>query len=297
MAEPVIVLPHRPPQRPKPETARPVNQLVRVVVRICEAEGCGKSFNLPMALPQKVCTECIDRQQAAQLETFRAEQAERLPVTIDEKLRSCGLRDVEITARLERIPEELKRKLPAKRVTTLMGGAHHSGLAGFGLAGGQGIGKTMAIAAMLRARTEAILNAALSAIAEIPGAGELPWHTPAGCRWINWPDQANLLKALSTQQGGAQEVERFTRAASGTSLLIIDDLGRERLNRNYDEDYAFGVLDRVVDARSRTAAPILWTSNLSRSGLATRYGAALTSRLLGLAPAIELPRMTDRRLA
>lgn len=271
-----------------------VTALVRMITRTC---ACGADFAIASALPQRTCPACIDREFAQALDQFKAGECIALPTTLEEKLRAAGLRDVELSARLDRIPDGLKKKLPGKYVKPLVGGAHHSGVHGFGLSGGQGIGKTMAMAAMLRARTEALLTAALAAVLEAPAPGAMPWHAGAGFRWVNWPDQANLLKTLSMQRDGAAEVERFARGASTVGLLVVDDLGRERLGKSYDEDYAFGVLDRVIDARSRSALPLLWTSNLSRSGIATRYGAALTSRLLGLAPAVELPALADKRLS
>lgn len=275
--------------------ATPTTALIRIVVQTCRS--CRRDFTLPLPLPQQTCPACIDAERASELEAFRAGLAAAIPTHLEEKLRASGFGPAELRASLDLVPEQLKKRLPARLVRPLVVGASMAEVSGFGISGGQGIGKTMCVAAMMRARTKDLLVRLARELPEVPdGSGLVPWHARAGFLWLNWPETAAVLKGMVMRQNGAQDVEALTRRASTTSILVLDDLGRERLGKHYDEDYSFGVLDRIIDHRSRQIAPVLWTSNLTRSGLATRYGGAMTSRLLGLAPAVELPRLPDIRL-
>jgi DNA replication protein DnaC len=229
---------------------------------------------------------------------WKLAQRQALVSTTDLVLRISGVGDAERTAKLDHVPVALKKFLPRDRVEALLLGAIPP--TGFGLSGGQGSGKTFALAALLQRRTYRALLAILDAATEVPSAAApVAWYARAGFAWLAWPDKAARLKSLAVEDKGSASVEALTRAWSSAPLLVLDDLGRERVAKGgYDEDFAIGVLDRVVDARSRSARPILWTSNLGAAGLASRYGAALTSRLLGNAPAVELPKtLGDLRLS
>lgn len=268
--------------------------------RVCSR--CRRSFEVSEYVRPNVCGSCVDQQNALELTAWQTARLQEIEMIIGQRLSVAGMQDAELGAELERIPVALKRMMPLEFVKALMRGdqlpAGPDDLRGFGIAGNQGAGKTMAMAALMRSRTGNILTQRIAAQREIPAPedGNM-WLLPASFLWVNWPDRAQWLKVTSMQPGGAQIVESFTKQASHTQMLVVDDLGRERLGKNYDEDFAFGVLDRIIDSRSRMGLALLWTSNLPRKGLATRYGAAMTSRLLGMAPAVELGKMPDLRLS
>jgi DNA replication protein DnaC len=268
--------------------------MLGLVTKTCSA--CASAFEVVAVVAPVcvVCPCCVEREACEALEAFRAREAAQAAITVEHRLRAIGMGARELEAELQAVPVAIRRALPRLLTQDLIGG---DALVadGFGLTGGQGIGKTMCLAAMVRARATALHARALSACRVAPADGDASWFR-VGVQWVNWPSGAARVKALSVQDHGAAEVAALVRAWAGTPLLVLDDLGRERMRGAYDEDYAFGVLDQVVDARSRESAPVLWTSNLTPAALVSRYGAALPSRLLELAPAVRLSAGPDLRL-
>lgn len=261
--------------------------------------NCGNSFDSFGALPQqRTCPRCVDTEMAAALHQWRTAELAGLPHLLRTKLEWCGLSSVELDASLERVPRPVKKLLPLEHTRMLLAGDELSvDFEGFGLCGGQGIGKTMCVAALMIRRTATILERAIqTATAPPEGAADVRWHAAANFVWLNWPEHAARLKAKVMESQGSAAVEAFALRGSNAAVLVLDDIGRERLSKAYDEDYSFAILDRMVDARSRARRPTLWTSNLSPDKLASRYGAALASRLFGLATAIEVPKLPDLRL-
>ena len=59
-------------------------------------------------------------------------------------------------------------------------------------------------------------------------------------------------------------------------LLILDDLGTEMLTA-----FTQSALYALLDGRLRAGKKTIVSTNLDRSGIETRYGAALASRLAG----------------
>ncbi len=272
---------------------------LQTVTRMCSV--CGKDFQaLAIITAQIVCPGCVECAAAAELIDWKKEELQFLPDLLNDRLRYAGFRDVELSATLEKVPTSIKKVLPKRDVQALLHGQpldDAEAFQSFGLTGGQGVGKTMCLAAILRQRTDAQLRVTLNAITVVPDATSKPWHDIVRFRWVNWPDASAWLKTTVTLDKGMATTEDVCRGWIGTPLLVLDDLGRERMARGaYDEDFANGILDRVLDARSRARKATLWTSNLSPASVAKRYGAALTSRLLGLAPVIELAKMPDQRL-
>ncbi len=70
-------------------------------------------------------------------------------------------------------------------------------------------------------------------------------------------------------------VDRFTPMLD-CDLLVIDDLGKETVFKNVTLEYIYTVVDERWRAKKYTVA----TSNLTPDGILTRYGEAITSRLL-----------------
>jgi DNA replication protein DnaC len=243
-----------------------------------------------------LCPTCRDRREREAMERWRADTAAGLDGLVLERARAAGFQYAECEATLDGVPVPLRKRLPGAAVKALVAGAPLEG-PGFGLVGGQGVGKSMCLAAILKARLAAVLRATLAAVTVVPMEHERPWWLVPVFTWVNWPDAAATLKAHSMAVHGAQAVEELTQRWTVTPVLALDDLGRERLTKaGYDEDFAVGVLDRVVDLRTRARRPILWTSNLPPDGVARRYGAALNSRLLGAAPAVPVGDLPDLRL-
>lgn len=267
--------------------------------KTCSNPDCAATYEvmvLVAGLWDALCPKCrADRERLA-AERWRTATAATLDQLVVERARACGFQHVEAEATLDSVPRELRRRLPTATVKALVGGAPVDAR-GFGLVGGQGVGKSMCLAAILKARLRATLTRTLAAVAVVPLEHERPWWLVPVFVWVNWPDAAATLKAHAMAQHGAAAVEELTQRWVSTPVLALDDLGRERQAKGgYDEDFAVGVLDRVIDLRTRARRPIFWTSNLPPEGVARRYGAALHSRLLGAAPAIPVGDLPDLRL-
>ena len=91
-------------------------------------------------------------------------------------------------------------------------------------------------------------------------------------------------------------VEERVERAMKIPLLILDDLGRERMRGAFTEDFSIGTLDRIIDVRIREERPILWTSNSTSADMVKQYGWSMVSRILGAAPPVTLAKMPDQRL-
>jgi hypothetical protein len=136
---------------------------------------------------------------------------------------------------------------------------------GFGLGGGVGSGKTMALAAILRG--------ALTAFAEQTKPPTALPPRMRGFEWCCWPEEAIWLTANAPEAS-----TRCDRLAT-VSLLVLDDLGRERVKGAYSDDWAVSLLDSIISRRNRECLPTLWTSNVPEADLVALYGASFVSRL------------------
>jgi len=119
---------------------------------------------------------------------------------------------------------------------------------------------------------------------------DLPQESVA---WINWPDVADDLSRMGTDASGIESFQSRNRRAS---LLILDDLGRERFAARNDEaamPFHQAQLERLIDARNEARRPIFWSSNLRMKELIDLYGSALMSRLVQSNPPIEVAADMD----
>ncbi len=177
-----------------------------------------------------------------------------------------GLMRHESRAESAKIPEPILRAIPewARK------GRLHPG---FGIGGGVGVGKTQAVAS--------IVKDALAGYAEreiIPALkDELDLYQDLfpSVRWSSWPDEAHWLRSHAIN-GAEERVEALANA----SLLILDDLGRERIKGDYSQDWGASQLDYIVNMRYREERPIIWTTNVRQTDLVRLYGAALVRRLV-----------------
>lgn len=157
---------------------------------------------------------------------------------------------------------------------------------GFGLLGKPGTGKTclMAVVAWQWARA-----AAEHSIRTWGVSVPLMWAP----LWVNWATILSDLRA-ALNDGPARYAERMERLKE-VPLLVVDDVGAERAS---EDSWGDERLYEVVEARSSAGRATLWTSNLTKEELRTRYPGRTVSRLVGMAPAVEVPLdLGDRRFA
>ena len=164
-------------------------------------------------------------------------------------------------------------------------------LPGFGLVGGTGKGKTWALVQRLAALVDEAVRRQPD-----PDQAKLIWIEGEIARdrrilWVNWHDQAEAI-----HRGRMERImiDRWIEAAQDVSLLVMDDLGREQVERGNDP--ARAALAEVLDERFRFKRPVLWTSNLSAEEVASFYRGPLGSRILGTWRAFEVEGQ-DLRLA
>ena len=106
--------------------------------------------------------------------------------------------------------------------------------AGFGLWGPPGTGKTWLAA---------------QAVARFHHRHKACWfgenlHREDRVFWVHWPTAAEEAKRLVMSSAG--KMAEWVARAKRVRLLVLDDLGRERVRG--PEDYARGLLVEVVDA-------------------------------------------------
>lgn len=192
------------------------------------------------------------------------------PLWAKREIEESGMSPREFPAKWDQIPPEIS----AQFVT-----------GGFGLTGETGTGKTYAMAA-------AIKRLVWLAADTVHGMDSpfLPARLPL--IWVDWPVLASTLRTQGMSDTTNDEVEALCNA----TLLVLDDLGAERIKGAYSEDWTTSLLDRVVDTRYKQIRPTFWTSNLTPESLIKVYGARLVSRVIGLGPAIKMPTRKDYRI-
>ena len=194
---------------------------------------------------------------------------------IRRQLLEIGLGEGEVEATLETIPTSIRFALPPEVINRMVDGLRPLG--GFGLGGAVGCGKTYTLAALLVAS----LQRKIKTSRDFPP----PIH---GIRWACWPvDSANC--------GNLDVMRNRVEELANVPMLILDDLGRERLKGNYGEDWSRSNLDRIITQRNRRRLPILWTTNCSFAELGVIYGPGMLSRLCEINPLIWLDGLANLR--
>ena len=239
---------------------------------------CGRQF--ARVTPSGRCHGCDTKERIRQVQAAEAAQrAEeiaavmgRLDAYLDERLTACGMARKELRATLDRIPRGVKLAQPPEAVRALLRGEVPE--QGWGLIGTTGTGKTMALAAIIRAHARAALEA------------RVPKEGPIGVEWIRWESVPALVDFLrDNARSNPDLVATRVAAASTAQILILDDLAAERRISDYGSDYAIGKLDLIIDARDRACLPTWYTANVEGEiGLTEAYGARLVSRLCGCNP-------------
>lgn len=246
----------------------------------------------PMFPDQRVCSPCEallldqmrrdeERRDAAR-KRLNEEYASYLRTFLDNvgvpqgRTRACTLKGVP-PAILECLPDTILPAMRGGSIASLKG-------VGYGLIGDTGTGKTALNAVLVKGYHRAWFERWVEAE---PLSGE-PSQKEV-IRWISWPDAADDLSRMATNP---ESVDSFLVRARGASLLILDDLGRERFAARHDEGstpFHTGILERIIDARNEMQRPIFWTSNVPMKDLVGLYGSALMSRLVQGNPHVKLP--------
>lgn len=234
--------------------------------------GAPRGTTHPFISDRPVCGPCF-RSKAGE-DGQRLHPVEpNIPRWADAQLAAIGLASEERESVLDKIPQAVLDAIPAQVLTSLVAGALP--VEGIGLAGIAGVGKSSAIAALIRACI--IQNATCL-------APFMPLVPVKKVRWMNWPLTCHQwrLNALDWT------VERDIARASTAKLLILDDLARETRRREASEDVATGHLDAIITERDRSGLVTLWTTNATEDELFDRYGSGMVRRLLRTNPIVWL---------
>lgn len=188
-----------------------------------------------------------------------------------------GMSKREAKADLKLVPMPIKKALPGDVVKILLSG--NPPAKGFGLGGNTDAGKTMAVAAIIKSCIVAWAKQRILT-KEIPCPSGEDW--PKSIIWSSWPDEVQWLRSNAISPDAPERVERL----SSVQILILDDLGRERIKGSYSDDWAASQLDSVVNSRYRDEMVTIWTTNVTEEDLVSLYGAALMRRLTADNPLI-----------
>jgi hypothetical protein len=228
-----------------------------------------------------ICWKCWEK---AQYDLRIQEEAKKilddLGPWVVRNLCRLGMSAREAKAELARVPDAIKGVLPKEATRTLARGDVPT--AGFGLGGNTDGGKTMALAALIKA------HVASWARREIPKQGEVQ---PDWLCWACWPDEVLWLRSHAIDPAAPARVDHL----STVDLLILDDLGRERIKGSYSDDWAASQLDAIVNARYREERVTIWTTNVEETDLVNLYGAALLRRLTADNPLVWIPDLRSAR--
>ena len=201
----------------------------------------------------------------------------------------CGMQVRERAARLDLVPDAIAQAIQGVAPFGVDPGGN-----GFGLSGGAGVGKTMAVAALVKRYGHRRLVESVTTLGR-DGLRDNRWLC-----WLSWPDQVHRMRTASLADGGHAVVAGWVDRWSTVSVLVLDDLGVERVvGASYADDWATSNLDRVLDARERSAMPTWYTTNLDAAALVERYGGRMFSRLAGgnRNPLLRVDRAADMRMA
>ena len=236
-----------------------------------------------------LCWECMEK---AEAKKSAEDEAARILAHLDEmtaeRLLKAGLSKREIKAEPGRVPKELLAAVPASCLKALSSGSIPTG--GFGLGSDTGPGKTMALAVLLKAWQRKRLEEFARALKENPRPVMVGTGKPLV--WLSWPDTVDFIRVHAVDG----EAESVLERAEAAPLLVLDDLGRERIKGSYIEDWAASQLGRIISHRYREELPILWTTNLQEKALAGIYGMAMLSRLIEDNPLTWVDGLKSQRL-
>jgi len=140
--------------------------------------------------------------------------------------------------------------VPKDVLGAIQDGQIHTLTKGFGLGGGIGYGKSCAISALLKLGLARWAHASSSGWDFRPTSRRTPVIS-----WVNWPNTADQLQQLATN-GNA--VHSLMYAIKGANILVIDDLGKERLpviREDRSIPFCQAQLDIIIDFRNGHRLP------------------------------------------
>jgi len=231
--------------------------------------------------PTGECPTCQwqaeDQRRAEDL--FKINILDKLDDYIKDKLLGCGMSPREVKASMDRVPKDIRSAINKDTLEQLFHGQipEH----GFGLGGTTGGGKTMAVAAIIK-------NMAIYQTKAYKPKRQHSFGGPLrGTQWASWPDEVAWLRAHAIDPQAPERVKDLSEC----DLLILDDLGRERIKGNYSDDWAASQLDQIINHRYRGELPTIWTTNVTEVDLVNLYGAAMLRRLTADNPLIWLQNL------
>lgn len=236
------------------------------------------------------CGLCIEQKKHADKIASEASRIrDNLLVWLDKSLLRSGLSLRERNASIDHISVGIKHVLKNPTLQVLNMTRGETPKTGFGLLGPTGTGKTCALAAIIRSM---VMNRWRN-LADRDGMA----CTKQFVYWVRWPEQVNTFRTMvGSTSDGLQQCEAIARGWCSAEVLVIDDLGAERMKSDYSEDWATSILDLVIDHRYNEMLPIWYTSNLNPDELVERYGSRMFSRLIGHNPAVIAPDGPDLRV-
>lgn len=236
--------------------------------------------------PVGPCSECRAREE--ETERLRIEWGQIL-ADLEGRVRSIvirsGVSPRDADATLEGMPAWMLEAVPPQFAAALDFGLLPE--RGFGLMALPGSGKTSTLSALLKAA----VAARLVRQGPVKGVAALEvWPV-----WLSWPSVVNRLRISAYGEHGHEAVQEEVRRASTCDLLVLDDLGSERVKGSGVEDWSVSQLDLIVDARDGARLPTWYSTTCADRELVGRYGARLYSRLCGRNPLIVVNGGRDMR--
>lgn len=232
-----------------------------------------------------MCWDCQDR---GRMKLERQQEGAAILADLEayarQQLEMAGAAPRELRAERSKVPPQIKRAMPVDAMRAILAGEIPTG--GFGIGGRVQGGKTCAIVSALK------LGAQAFARREAPTKGNRAVYGQA-LAFVNWPDEVTAIRRAATDPKTAERLDHL----AAVPLLVLDDLGKERIKGSYTEDWAASQLDGIISARYRHERPTLWTTNVPEAELAAIYGAALLARLTADNPLTWVDGLTDMRRA
>jgi hypothetical protein len=274
----------RPPIGPQIEAVEPTWSA-------CTTCGSRVTYTLELA-GRGYCGDCIVPARAAEQRRIEGEQIlVDLAGRTELLLEAMGISARDRRARLADVPASVRPAIPQGWGSTGQIRARIAGwdpIPGFGIAALAGAGKTSLFSSLVREITSERVRA------RAPKLGRAvlePWAI-----WLSWPEAVNRLRLMSLGDGGLEAAHEVVKRASSAELLILDDLGAERIRGAAADDWAASQLDLIVDARDGAMLPTWYSSTILDRALAERYGQRLFSRLVGRNPLRAVKGAPDQRL-